>query len=214
MTPETPTPATPPTPATGTTGDRSGLRERKKARTRQAIRRAAYRLFAENGYEATRVEEIAAAAEVSPSTVFRYFATKEDIVLTDEQDPLLAAGLRSRPAGEPVLESLRHAVLDTLDHLHATDRTELVQRTRLVREVPVIRGRTAEQAARDADMLAAVLAERAGHPADSLPVRVICVAVMAAVDETLWQWVSGGQQEDLHDLVDRTMDLLARGMTL
>ncbi|UQI46098.1 TetR family transcriptional regulator [Streptomyces sp. HU2014] len=189
-----------------------GLRERKKIQNRQAIRRAAYRLFAEQGYDATPVEQIAEAAEVSPSTVFRYFATKEDIVLTDEQDPLLEAGLRARPAGEPVLESLRHVVLDVLGHLAATERTELVQRTRLAREVPVIRGRTAEQAARDADMLAAVLAERAGREADSLEIRVICVAVMAAVDETLWQWVTSGQEQDLLGLVNRTMDLLAGRM--
>ncbi|MEV8327083.1 TetR family transcriptional regulator [Kitasatospora sp. NPDC056731] len=191
---------------------RLGLRERKKIETRQTIRRAAYRLFAEQGYDATPVEQIAEAAGVSPSTVFRYFTTKEDIVLTDEQDPLLEAGLRARPAGEPILESLRHVVLDVLGQLAATEHTELVERTRLAREVPVIRGRTAEQAARDADMLATVLAERAGHDADSLEIRVICVAVMAAVDETLWQWVADGQRDDLEDLVNRTMDLLANGM--
>lgn len=77
------------------------LRERKKIKTRTAIRRATYRLIAEQGYEATTVEQIAEAAEVSPSTVFRYFPTKEDIVLTDEFDPIMLRELRSRPAGEP-----------------------------------------------------------------------------------------------------------------
>src|SRR6478735_2233854 len=77
-----------------------GLRERKKIQTRQAIRRAAYRLFEEQGYDATPVDRIAEAADVSPSTVFRYFPTKEDIVLTDEYDPLIEATIRSRPADE------------------------------------------------------------------------------------------------------------------
>jgi len=63
-----------------------GLRERKKAKTRAAIRREAMRLFREQGYEETTVEQIAEAAEVSPSTFFRYFPTKEDVVLQDDFD--------------------------------------------------------------------------------------------------------------------------------
>src|SRR5690606_7272503 len=66
-----------------------GLRERKKIKTRMAIREATYDLIKEQGYDGTTVEQIAERAEVSPSTVFRYFPTKEDIVLTDEYDPLV-----------------------------------------------------------------------------------------------------------------------------
>src|SRR5882762_5510974 len=90
------------TPAKG------GLRERKKVQTREAIRRAAYRLFAEQGYDATPVDQIAAEADVSPSTVFRYFPTKEDIVLTDEYDEPMADVLRGRPLDEQPLASVRY----------------------------------------------------------------------------------------------------------
>jgi AcrR family transcriptional regulator len=76
-----------------------GLRERKKARTRAAIRDQAMRLFEEQGYSATTVDQIAEAAEVSQSTFFRYFPTKEDVVLTDDYDPLIAAAIRAQPAG-------------------------------------------------------------------------------------------------------------------
>ncbi len=75
-----------------------GLRERKKQRTRWAIQEHALRLFAENGYEATTVDQIAAAAEISPSTFFRYFPTKEDLVVQDQYDDLLAAAMKAAPA--------------------------------------------------------------------------------------------------------------------
>nr|WP_167538567.1 TetR family transcriptional regulator [Streptomyces albofaciens] len=191
-----------------------GLRERKKIQTRQAIRRAAYRLFEERGYEATHVDRIAEAADVSPSTVFRYFPTKEDIVLTDEYDALLEAGLRARPADETVAESLRHVAVESLRHIAGEERAELVQRVRLIREVPAIRGRTAENAARHTELIGTVLAERTGRPADDLEVRVIASAVLAALQEALLRWVADGQRDDLEELVNRTMDVLARGLRL
>ncbi|MFI1307373.1 TetR/AcrR family transcriptional regulator [Streptomyces sioyaensis] len=191
-----------------------GLRERKKLQTRQAIRRAAYRLFAEQGYDATPVDRIAEAADVSPSTVFRYFPTKEDIVLSVKYDAVPAAGLRARPADEPMVESMRQVTVEALRGLTAEERGELVQRVRLIREVPAIRGRTAENTARDAAMLAAVLAERSGRPDGDLELRVIGAAILAALQEAMLAWVEGGPEADLEALVHGTMDVLARGLTL
>lgn len=193
---------------------RLGLRERKKIQTRQAIRRAAYELFERQGYDATPVDQIAEAADVSPSTVFRYFPTKEDIVLTDEYDPLLEAAIRARPADESPVEAIRQGALAAMRHVMDSDVAELKQRTKLVREVPSLRGRQAEGMGRSARMLCSVLAERSGRDANDMELRVVTGAVMAALHEALMYWAEQGQQEDLIELIGRTLDVLDRGLTL
>lgn len=92
-------------------GARDGLRERKKLRTRDAIYDAAHDLFVEHGFAATTVDDIAAAADVSPRTFFRYFASKEEVLFSrfDETLDLLGEYLDSRPDDEPVGVTLRAA---------------------------------------------------------------------------------------------------------
>jgi AcrR family transcriptional regulator len=98
-----------------------GLRERKKARTRATIQREALRLFQRDGYAATSVEAIAAAAEVSPSTFFRYFPTKEDVVLSDFVDETTLERFVEAPAELSVLEALTHAVRTGMADLPVED---------------------------------------------------------------------------------------------
>src|SRR5258708_39627591 len=87
-----------------------GLRERKKVKTRAAIKQHALRLFQEQGYAATTVEQIAEAAEVSPSTFFRYFPTKEDVVLQDDFDPLFVEAFKLQPPDLSPIQALRAAI--------------------------------------------------------------------------------------------------------
>ncbi|MES9556467.1 MULTISPECIES: TetR family transcriptional regulator [unclassified Streptomyces] len=195
-------------------GPGPGLRERKKLRTRIAIRGAAHRLIAEQGYEATTVEQIAAAAEVSPSTVFRYFPAKEDIVLGDAYDPALGAALRGRPRGEPPLESLRQVLTGTLAASLATGEQELRQRTRLMVEVPAIRLRMAESMSGTAAVLADALAARSGRDPDDLTVRVFVAAVLGTLREVTLYWGEHGQEGDLVAMVDRALGTLEDGLTL
>jgi AcrR family transcriptional regulator len=187
---------------------KTGLRERKKIQTRQAIRRAAYRLFEEQGYDGTTVEQIASSAEVSPSTVFRYFPTKEDIVLTDEYDPFIEAAVRSRPAGEPFVETLRQAVLGTIQEVYTVDQEELVQRMRLSRGVPAIRARMGENTQATCDRMCAAIAEREGRPVDDFEIRVVVGAVVGAWSTALMAWVDQGGVPDLGDLIDHTLQIL------
>ncbi|HZZ53933.1 MAG TPA: TetR family transcriptional regulator, partial [Trebonia sp.] len=92
----------------------TSLRERKKARTRAAIREHALRLFREQGYDATTVEQIAAAAEVSPSTFFRYFPTKEDVVLQDGFDDRMFEAFDRQPPSLTPIAALRVAMRETI----------------------------------------------------------------------------------------------------
>ncbi|MFF9351376.1 TetR/AcrR family transcriptional regulator [Streptomyces sp. NPDC014734] len=191
-----------------------GLRERKKLRTRITIRRATYRLIAEQGYDATTIEQIAEAAEVSPSTVFRYFASKEDIVLTDEYGAVLEAELRERPAGEPPLASLRSVLTGALSAFLTGEEEELRQRTRLTVEVPAVRARMTQTLCDTAKLLADVLAERSGRDRDDLEVRVFVAAVLAALREVALHWGEHGGDGDLVAMVDQALDTLEGGLTL
>jgi AcrR family transcriptional regulator len=185
-----------------------GLRERKKLKTRRAIRAAAFGLFTEHGYEATTVDQIAAAAEVSPSTFFRYFPTKEDVVISDDYDPLMESGLRARPAGEPVITSIRESMLGPLRRILAAERDEVLLRMQLYRQVPAIRARALVEQQRTGGMLCRLLSERTGLPADGLELRALVAAVLAASSEAVLFWAEHGGAEDLPDLLDKAISAL------
>jgi AcrR family transcriptional regulator len=157
-----------------------GLRERKKARTREAIREHAFRLFREQGYGATTVEQIAEAAEVSPSTFFRYFPNKEDVALTDDLDPLLLEALRAQPPElsqvDAVRAALRRVLAETPPDVIARDR----ERQAVVLGTPELRARTLDAAVALVRMLAEVIAERTGRPADDIAVLALAGAVIGA----------------------------------
>jgi len=106
-----------------------GLRERKKARTRAAIREHALRLFREQGYQRTTVEQIAAAAEVSPSTFFRYFPTKEDLVLQDDMDTRMLEAFERQPTGLSPVAAIRGAIREVLESYSEADLDVIRQTT-------------------------------------------------------------------------------------
>ncbi|WP_425608627.1 TetR/AcrR family transcriptional regulator [Streptomyces albipurpureus] len=189
-----------------------GLRERKKLKTRLAIRKETYRLIAEQGYEGTTVEQIAEAAEVSPSTVFRYFPVKEDIVLTDEYDPVLEKQLRARPIDEDPLDSIREVIGQGLAAAVAEEYDELVQRTRLMVGVPAVRARMTETMATTSGVLVRALADRADRPHDDLVVRAFVAAVLGTLREAMLYWAEGGHREDLTELTDRALLTLRSGL--
>jgi AcrR family transcriptional regulator len=193
------------------------LRERKRSRTRLMIQREAVRLFAEKGYAETTVEEIADAAAISPRTFFRYFPTKEDVVLWDEYDPQAGELLAARPATEPVAESCRAIIRETLGGLLRRDPDELLTRVRLLSSVPELRARFLEMQASwisstqvEDSELAAALAQR--HLADDRQLRVVVAALSAAVTIAIDEWQRNGGKSDLLGLFDQTVDALVAGI--
>ncbi|MFJ7339186.1 TetR/AcrR family transcriptional regulator [Streptomyces sp. NPDC101110] len=191
---------------------RPGLRERKKIKTRGAIRAAAYALIEEQGYDATTIEQIADRAEVSPSTVSRYFPAKEDIVVTDEWDPALAAELRSRPADEPWADSLRHVLRTALGPGLAEEPEVTRLRARLGVEVPAVRARMLQSTAATGRLLRQALAERSGLDPEGLELRVFAMAVMSGLTEVSHYWAETGHRHDIRDLVDRALVVLEHGL--
>src|SRR6266852_284805 len=119
-----------------------GLRERKKARTRASIREHALRLFREQGYHKTTVEQIAAAAEVSPSTFFRYFPTKEDVVLQDDMDTRLVEAFANQPPDLAPIPAIRAALREAWRSFTPEEWELIREGGRLSMQVPEIRART------------------------------------------------------------------------
>jgi AcrR family transcriptional regulator len=183
-----------------------GLRELKKQRTRIAIQEAALDLIVRQGYDATTCEQIAAAAEVSPATLFRYFPTKEDIVLQDDYDPLMAAAVAARPARERPFQAVRRALGETLAQLPDHEMATVRERTRLLLSVPALRARLHEQSEAARVALADVLAIRMGRPPDDLAVQAIAAACAAAVSVGVERWARDGGR--LSDHIDTALTAL------
>ncbi|GHK00700.1 TetR/AcrR family transcriptional regulator [Streptomyces sp. NPDC003753] len=189
-----------------------GLRERKKIKTREAIRAATYALIREQGYDATTIEQIADRAEVSPSTVFRYFPTKEDIVLTDEYDPLMLEELRARPEDEPWMDSIRYVMGKALDLSEQEDPEVLRLRAHLGVQVPAVRSRYFESMSETGRLLRQALAERTGRDPESLEVRVCAMALIGGMMEVSMYWAENGFEGELRDLMERALDVMEHGL--
>jgi len=191
------------------------LRERKKARTRAAIREHALRLFGEQGYQATTVEQIAAAAEVSPSTFFRYFPTKEDVVLRDDFDERVVDAFERQPPTMTPLAALRAAIREAVATLSPAEWEEFRQTTALGATVPEIRARTLDELSRTIDVMAGALAKRTGRSADDLAVRTYVGAIFGVMMSILspGDWAADiGKQT--FKRIDEALALLESGLPL
>jgi AcrR family transcriptional regulator len=185
-----------------------GLRERKKIKTRRAIRREAFRLIEENGYTATTVEQIAEAADVSPSTFFRYFPSKESLLLADDLDPLILQALVAQPRDLPPAQAFRGAYQAVMAQLPAEQLEFESTRQRLMFSIPELKAAMYDEYYRTVTVVAEALAHRISRAPDDFEVRVfagaLTGAIMAAFD---------GAPKPA-DTIFRALDFLDAGMPL
>jgi AcrR family transcriptional regulator len=187
------------------------LRERKKQKTRWAIQEHAIRLFAEQGYDATTVEQIAAAAEISPSTFFRYFPTKEDAVIQDEYDPLLSAGMIAAPAELSPLGALRFAIDEAFRQVDDQELAKIQERMRLIMSVPALRARTLENLADSVHLLAVPFSQRLGRDPADYAVRSLAGAVIGVILVATEAWIHPASDRSFVVLVDESLAHLENG---
>jgi AcrR family transcriptional regulator len=182
-------------------------RQRKKTATRDRIRASALRLFREQGYEATTVEQIAAAAGVSHMTFFRYFPAKEDVALSDGYDPLIASLIAQTPAGWPLVKRIRTVLVQGLRQVYSADRDAFLTQNKLVVSTPALRDRLwADQIATQQLILQALGAGQ-DHP-PSFQDRVTVAACLAAASTAILTWVENDGTADLPGLMEQAFDTL------
>jgi AcrR family transcriptional regulator len=159
-----------------------GLRERKKEQTRRAIEDAAYRLFAERGYQATTVADIAEAADVAPRTFFAYFPSKEDVLFADFDATAneLTILLRARAAGETTFDALRAWIAQLLPELEAQDDREAL-RHHLCEEHEAIAAHERHLMGRIEEIIAEGIAADLNDDPGALRPRMVAAAAIAAV---------------------------------
>ena len=191
----------------------SGLRERKKARTRAAIQQQALRLFRERGYAQTTVGEVAEAAEVAESTVFRYFSSKEDLVLSDDFDDRVSAAFRAQPSELGPIEALRRAVHEVYARIPAAELELGRERHRLILSVPQLRSAAINDVAKTAGLIASVVAERCGLGPRDFEVRNMAGAIVGITISAMFASAED-PSVDYVELMDQGMAHLAAGLPL
>ncbi|MFI6498674.1 TetR/AcrR family transcriptional regulator [Nonomuraea typhae] len=190
----------------------SGLRERKKAKTRALIQKEALRLFREQGYAATTVEQVAEAAEVAPSTVFRYFATKEDLVLLDQFPPFTDV-LNTLPRDLHPVEAMRRAMRAVFAAQSDEEIAEGLEREKLMLTVPELWAASLENVSTAIRTVQGLLADRAGRPADDAEIRNMTGAIVGVVVNVWFDWARDPDMDGPAEL-DRALAHLAAGLPL
>lgn len=179
-----------------------GLRARKRQQTRERLTRAAMALFLERGFEATTLDDIAAAADVSRRSFFHYFASKEDVVFTwqEELSAALVAAVAARPATESMLTAAENAISAMVRQV---DANEAIAMSCLKRDNPALRARDQVKYEKLERALADALGKRAGVKAERVQARLVAMIATGAMRVGEEIWTSEGAHEKPETSVKR-----------
>jgi AcrR family transcriptional regulator len=191
----------------------SDLRRRKRIRTKQMVQKEALRLFAEKGYDQTTVEDIAHAAAMSPRTFFRYFPSKEDVVLWDEYDERPVAEVLQIRAGQDPYAQMILRTREIFADIYHKDPQLLLARTKLSFAVPEVRARFLNSQLTLIGPYIEQIADAVGAERDSLQLRVTLFALYSAMVVAVERWQRHDGREDLLHLFDEAIAALASAAT-
>lgn len=186
-------------------------RQRKKNATRERIRASALRLFGEQGYDATTVEQIAAAAGVSHMTFFRYFPAKEDVAMSSLYHPLIASLIAQTPASWPLTRRIRTVLVQGLRQIYGTERAALLAQNKLIVATPALRARLWGHQMAIQQLILEALGAGQDDPRPSFQDRVTVAACLAAATTAVLAWVEGNGAPELPDLIEQAFDALPAG---
>ena len=196
------------------TEKREGLRERQRAAAIRRIQQAALDLFDERGFENVTIEEIAEAAEVSPSSVYRYLGTKEGIVFYDEFDFRLIDAVEAELASHPPVEAVRRALASTMAAFFGRDEELARRKLRYVFENPHLHAAMTQQVDHFSQLVADALARAAGRSASDLDVQVIASTLVWALTGAARVWHAEGYTRQLQELLDEALAVVEHGLRL
>jgi AcrR family transcriptional regulator len=192
------------------------LQEARRQYTAREIARVAIRLFAERGFDAVTVDEIAAAVGISARTFFRYFANKEDVVLQFQRrlNERLVDAFEARPPEEGAVTALRNAYIFT-STVAPEDREELLLLGRFLEDSrPLLARARGEQAVPDADLVLAMSKRLGIDPERDALGETIAAAMAAVASAAFHRWVSSRARDDPSVRVAAALDLLLVGLSV
>ena len=191
-----------------------GLRARKRTAAMLRIQSVALDLFEARGFDAVTIDEIAAASDVSPSSVYRYFGTKEQVVLWDRSEQMLRA-LAAEAMADPVpLAGLRRVIMTALSGFSAADERQLLRRLRLAGTAPSLEQATVAYTYSAARVLEDVLARQLHRRVEDLDVQVFAHALAGGLLGMFHHWQGTGFREPLRDVVERVFEIFFEGLDI
>ncbi|HSW77253.1 MAG TPA: TetR family transcriptional regulator [Candidatus Chromulinivoraceae bacterium] len=171
-------------------------------------------LFTEHGYAQTTVEQIAEAAEVSPSTFFRYFNTKEAVILYDNIDPIIIGAFMRQSPDTPTIRAMRNAVQELSDTLPKEKKRLELQRFELLNSDQTLRNKAFGETAASIDAFAGIIAQRTGKNTDDIAVRNLAGAIIGVMVAVLQQSYKQPSMAIFEGGMDAALARLEQGLEL